>query len=91
MKRPRRIPKWFRKFNRPRTIVYHKTESGKIYMIYKKTLFGKWIPDYKKVNKKLNIWKAYTSYEAALRDLLKWRESPEYNLCPLSSARAFLF
>jgi hypothetical protein len=91
MKRPRRIPKWFKKFNRPRTIVYHKTESGKVYEIYKRTLFGKWVPDYKKGDKDIIIWKLYTTYEAALRELLKWRESPEYHLCPLSTARAFLF
>lgn len=91
MKRPCRIPKWFKKFNRPRTIVYHKTESGKVYEIYKRTLFGKWVPDYKKGDKDIIIWKLYTTYEAALRELLKWREFPEYHLCPLSSARAFLF
>jgi hypothetical protein len=92
MKRPCRIriPKWFRKFNLARTIVYHKTESGKVYEIYKRTLFGKWIPDYKKGND-IIIWRFYTTYDAALRELHKWKDSPEYCLCPISTARAFIF
>ena len=91
MKRPCRIPKWFRKFNLPRTIVYHKTESGKVYEVYKRTLFGKWVPDYKKGDKDTIRWRLYTTYDSALRELHKWREEPEYCLCLISTARAFLF